>query len=157
MEHEYTPPILDFTNSTDTVEQRYYAIKSMLQEYECTVDFTKVNGESRSMLCTLRQDAMPVATQIISDDVQEASSNVNLITVWCTDKQAWRAMRTMNVTKVSLAPKKWIMTVEEDPETGDIVLPLPEDLLKLQGWKEGDTLNWEDNKDGSWSLTKKAE
>jgi hypothetical protein len=48
----------------------------------------------------------------------------------------------------------WTITVEEDPETGEIVLPLPEELLQLQGWKEGDNLQWTDNKDGSWSLQK---
>jgi hypothetical protein len=48
----------------------------------------------------------------------------------------------------------WTITVEEDPETGELVLPLPADMLALQGWVEGDTLQWKDNDDGSWSLTK---
>jgi hypothetical protein len=49
---------------------------------------------------------------------------------------------------------QWTITVDEDPETGDAILPLPEDLLVKAGWKEGDTLNWIDNKDGTWCLTK---
>lgn len=49
---------------------------------------------------------------------------------------------------------RWTITAEEDPDTGEVVLPLPEELLKLQGWVEGDTLEWTDNGDGSWSLTK---
>ena len=49
---------------------------------------------------------------------------------------------------------KWTITVEEDPETGDLILPLPQDMLNMQGWIEGDTLEWKDNGDGSWSLTK---
>jgi hypothetical protein len=61
----------------------------------------------------------------------------------------------MNVISVVLPPKKWIITVEEDPETGDAILPLPPELLKLQGWTEGDTLIWSDNSDGSWALSKK--
>jgi len=49
----------------------------------------------------------------------------------------------------------WTVTVEEaDDSTGDLVLPLPQDLLDLQGWQEGDTLEWTDNKDGSWSISK---
>jgi hypothetical protein len=48
----------------------------------------------------------------------------------------------------------WTITVEQDPETGELILPLPEDMLELQGWKEGDILEWVDNKDGSWSLQK---
>lgn len=48
----------------------------------------------------------------------------------------------------------WTITVEEDPETGELLLPLPADLLVMQGWVEGDTLEWSDNKDGSWTLSK---
>ena len=48
----------------------------------------------------------------------------------------------------------WTVTVEEDPKTGDLILPLPQDMLQLQGWIEGDTLKCIDNGDGSWSLQK---
>jgi hypothetical protein len=50
--------------------------------------------------------------------------------------------------------KNWTVSVEEDPETGDLILPLPPDLLEEAGWKEGDSLNWIDQKDGSWQLKK---
>lgn len=36
----------------------------------------------------------------------------------------------------------WIIELEEDPETGDLVMPLPNELLESQGWKIGDTLKW---------------
>ena len=49
---------------------------------------------------------------------------------------------------------QWTITVEEDPETGDLILPLPADMLVMQGWKEGDVLDWKDNGDGSWTLEK---
>ena len=50
--------------------------------------------------------------------------------------------------------KSWTLKVDEDPNTGDLLLPLPQDLLDCQGWKEGDTLTWIDNNDGSWTLKK---
>jgi len=50
--------------------------------------------------------------------------------------------------------KNWTITVEEDPETGDAILPFPEDFLEEVGWVEGDTLEWTDNKDGSWTISK---
>jgi hypothetical protein len=54
--------------------------------------------------------------------------------------------------------KSWTLTVEEDPNNPeDLILPFPEDFLAEVGWKEGDTLEWIDNKDGSWTLSKKAE
>lgn len=49
----------------------------------------------------------------------------------------------------------WTVTLEEaDDGSGDLVLPLPQDFLDLQGWVEGDTLEWIDNEDGSWSIQK---
>ena len=51
--------------------------------------------------------------------------------------------------------KRWTVTLEEDPATGDPILPIPQEILELQGWQEGDTLKWHDNGDGTWHLTKK--
>ncbi|CAB4221499.1 hypothetical protein UFOVP1636_336 [uncultured Caudovirales phage] len=52
--------------------------------------------------------------------------------------------------------KSWTVTLEEaDDGSGDLVMPLPQEMLDLQGWKEGDTLTWIDNKDGTWSIAKK--
>ena len=51
--------------------------------------------------------------------------------------------------------KSWTVTLDEDPNTGDLIMPLPQEILDLQGWKEGDVLEWTDNKDGSWSLSRK--
>jgi hypothetical protein len=50
--------------------------------------------------------------------------------------------------------KRWILTVEEDPDTGDAVILLPPELLCAAGWQEGDVLTWQDQKDGSWTLQK---
>lgn len=52
---------------------------------------------------------------------------------------------------------KWTLTTEEDPVTGDVILQFPPDLLEKAGWKEGDILEWIDNKDGSWSLVKQSQ
>ena len=51
----------------------------------------------------------------------------------------------------------WTITLEEDPATGELVMPFPPDLLAQVGWDFGDTLIWEDIGNGSWSLKKKEE
>lgn len=56
-----------------------------------------------------------------------------------------------------MSEKRYTVTLEEDPETGDLILPLPEQLLKEAGWETGDVLNWHDNKDGTFTMTKKQE
>jgi hypothetical protein len=50
---------------------------------------------------------------------------------------------------------KWTITVEEDPETKELMLPFSDEMLAEVGWQIGDTLVWIDNKDGSWTLRKK--
>jgi NTP pyrophosphatase (non-canonical NTP hydrolase) len=55
-----------------------------------------------------------------------------------------------------LTLKNWTIELQDDPETGDLILPFPEDMLQEAGWKEGDVLDWKDNQNGSWSLTKRV-
>lgn len=49
--------------------------------------------------------------------------------------------------------KSWIINVEKD-ENGDFILPLGDEICKETGWEIGDTLDWKDLGDGSWSLSK---
>lgn len=53
-----------------------------------------------------------------------------------------------------MAKKSWTVTLEEDPETGDLILPLNDDVLEETGWKTGDYIEWTDNKNGSWTMKK---
>ena len=50
---------------------------------------------------------------------------------------------------------RYVITVEEDPETGELVLPFSDEMLAEVGWVVGDTLSWEIQDDGSWTLRKK--
>ena len=49
---------------------------------------------------------------------------------------------------------KWTVNIEEDPDTGDLLLPFPEDLLESMGWQEGDTLSWNIDENNNITLTK---
>lgn len=50
----------------------------------------------------------------------------------------------------------WVVELETDPETGDLIMPLPEALLADLGWQIGDTLVWNINPDTQEiSLTRK--
>jgi hypothetical protein len=51
--------------------------------------------------------------------------------------------------------KSWTITLEEDPVTGDLIMPIPPDALAQVGWDFGDVLLWTDNNNGSWTLSKK--
>ena len=44
----------------------------------------------------------------------------------------------------------------EDPDDPDnLVLDLGTELCERLGWQPGDQLNWTNNEDGTWTLTKK--
>ena len=46
------------------------------------------------------------------------------------------------------------VSVVEDPDTGDLLLDLGVELCAELGWQEGDTLEWTEQKDGSWMIQK---
>ncbi len=70
-----------------------------LHRGEVIVEFKKVNGEVRSMPCTLRGDLMPPAPKIFEDAEPKSTRkhNDSILSVWCTDKQAWRSFRVDSV------------------------------------------------------------
>jgi bifunctional DNA-binding transcriptional regulator/antitoxin component of YhaV-PrlF toxin-antitoxin module len=47
----------------------------------------------------------------------------------------------------------WTVDVKEN-KTGELFIELPPDVLDAAGLKEGDTIEWIDNKDGTWTLKK---
>jgi hypothetical protein len=50
-----------------------------------------------------------------------------------------------------------IVELIKDAETGDLILPLSDEIFEGLGWKIGDTIQWIDNKDGSWTMKKVEE
>jgi hypothetical protein len=132
-------------------------IVTMLQSGICEVTFTKVNGELRNMPCTLKSDLLPVIDAQNISESKTRKTNVDNLSVWCTDKNEWRSFKVANVQKIVPMAKSWTVTLEEDPETGELILPFSDEILEEVGWKEGDVLEWIDGNDGTWSLVKKEE
>ena len=132
-------------------------IVAMLQAGVCEVTFTKVNGELRQMPCTLKNELLPVVDINKLHEEKTRKQNPDNLSVWCTDKNEWRSFKIANVQQITPLHKTHTITLEEDPETGDLILPFTDEILQEAGWKEGDTLEWTDLKNGSWSLVKKEE
>lgn len=51
--------------------------------------------------------------------------------------------------------QRWTVTIQEDPATGELILPFPPDMLAQVGWDFGDVLLWNQNEHGNFVLTKK--
>jgi hypothetical protein len=46
------------------------------------------------------------------------------------------------------------VSVIYDEETDDYIVPLGNDVCDEIGWQVGDTIKWQDNGDGTYTLTK---
>ena len=77
------------------------ALRTLLLENECVVEFTKVNGETRSMPCTLDPTIVPPVLEpkvLAEGEVAKVKkSNPDIMNVWCLDKKEWRSFRIANV------------------------------------------------------------
>lgn len=62
------------------------------------VVFTKVNGEERTMLCTLHESVLPEST------ITESTKKVNpdTISVWDIDNNGWRSFRIDSIKEVKV-------------------------------------------------------
>lgn len=45
--------------------------------------------------------------------------------------------------------KKFILEVQEDPETKESIITFPDEFLSEVGWKEGTVLNWHVSEEGN--------
>lgn len=50
---------------------------------------------------------------------------------------------------------RWEVITQEDPETGDIIIPIPPVVLESLGWKEGDEIEFEVGKDNQTIYVRK--
>jgi hypothetical protein len=64
---------------------------------------------------------------------------------------------TQDLSVEPCSPTTWIVTLEEDPETGDLVMPIPQEALDANGWRIGDTLTWNIDNEGTATLTRDFE
>lgn len=50
--------------------------------------------------------------------------------------------------------QKWVLPIQVDGLSGDCYVSLPDDLLEQVEWKEGDQVEWVDEKNGTFKLRK---
>ena len=81
------------------VDSRNREIRSMLHHGVCEVTFTKVNGDVRTMPCTLDSTLLP--PQPLKEFHETRLYKPETLSVWCLDKMEWRSFRVANVTKIA--------------------------------------------------------
>ena len=93
-----------------TAEERKDWLRKLLVYGVYDITFTKVNGEVRTMPCTLDPVQMPPAPVHVTntdnpvDFPKVKKTSPDNLSVWCVDKQEWRSFKVMNVTEVKQVP-----------------------------------------------------
>ena len=93
---------LDFHFNNDNpdfdLETRWREIFHLLGKHQCEVTFTKVDGNLRTMPCTLKSELLPVRE--LKEHHETKPINYGNLSVWCLDKSQWRSFKTDNVQHI---------------------------------------------------------
>ena len=116
------------------VEDNYYTYKVQTEKaYEL---LALLNGNGKGHLTCDKDDVSPECKKSWSDFWQYSDEELDEM---CDAAEA--------KDKV----KSWVLPVDDDG-----IVTFPEDLLEQTGWKEGDTLQWIPQDDGSFKMIKKG-
>jgi len=82
----------------DIAERRNILNDFFKQHKELVVEFTKVDGTVRTMPCTLHPDLLPKVE--VTESKKKKEPKLEVMSVFCTDKNEWRSFRVDNVISV---------------------------------------------------------
>lgn len=83
---------LEDTKTPDTTETLVDQMKATLRESICKVVFTKVNGEERTMICTLNESNIPAQADN-GQNSRTKTENPDVQPVYDIQVQGWRSFR----------------------------------------------------------------
>ena len=84
--------------TTEDVDTRNREIRDLLAHGVSEITFTKINGEIRTMPCTLDNTLLP--PQPLREFHETRLYKPETLSVWCVDKSEWRSFRVANVTRI---------------------------------------------------------
>ena len=83
----------------DNELDRHMWLESLLKQGVYQVTFTKLDGTTRSMPCTLKQELLPVVNEDLST-LKPKFLKLETMNAWVTDINQWRSFRVMNVIEI---------------------------------------------------------
>ena len=63
-------------------------------------------------------------------------------------------LSSSEITQLATAMKHTVNVVEDPDNPGELLLDLGHEVCESMGWTVGDTIQWTDNLDGTWTLQK---
>ena len=77
-------------------------LRDMLRESVCEVTFTKVNGDLRTMPCTLKPELLPPVVVVEGEEKKERKISDTSLAVFVTDIGEWRSFRIDSIHSISV-------------------------------------------------------
>ena len=90
--------LVEYDTVTEDVDSRNREIRDLLAHGVSEVTFTKLNGELRTMPCTLDSTLLP--PQSLKEHHETRLYKPETLSVWCVDKAEWRSFRVANVQRI---------------------------------------------------------
>jgi bifunctional DNA-binding transcriptional regulator/antitoxin component of YhaV-PrlF toxin-antitoxin module len=132
--------LYDAMSTGATPQEIYDVIKGVVEDNYYT--YKKCTSEAYELLALLNGNGQSYENVIKEREYYESSSQYT--------EEELNAMCDAATSAKKDKVKKWILPVDDDYN-----ITFPEDLLEQTGWKEGDTLQWIDQGDGSFKMIKK--
>ena len=149
------------------VSENYYTYKN--QTERCYELLALLNGNGRGhiqaydkLICD-KDDPSPECQKswnsFWEDNSQYTEEELNVMCDKAASDQEKDKCREYNLREAEYYNKqdkvvRWQLPLEVDGLTGECYVQLPDDLLSQVNWKEGEQLEWIDNKNGSFTLRK---
>ena len=90
---------IEFNNE---VQPSIDMLRDMLRSNVCEVTFTKVNGDLRTMPCTLKPDMLPPVVVTEGEEKRERKVSDKSLAVFVTDISEWRSFRLDSIHSISV-------------------------------------------------------
>jgi len=88
----------DHWEGLDSSDKKRSYIKDMLVSDILKVTFTKVNGDTREMYCTLQDEFVPEHKKYFSEGAKPREKNMEVLSVFDMEKGDWRSFRIETIT-----------------------------------------------------------
>jgi hypothetical protein len=77
-------------------------IRNILRNSVVEITFTKADGSSRVMKCTLSEEFLPTVEKNHDENATKRAVNPDVCPVWDMENQAWRSFRWDSITGIAL-------------------------------------------------------
>lgn len=85
-----------------TTINRDTIVDALKTNHKVQVVFTKVNGDKRTMNCSLHKDIIPADKLPMESTTSPKTKNTSIVSAWDIDSDGWRSFKVANVINIEV-------------------------------------------------------